>query len=355
MVEFDENLNPIQGGQPTAPSSDESPSRAESLKRRSLAQRESNQPIEPVQPVVNPEHSREKPPFETTPTPPPPPVDSFVATPPPPPQMPSTAQIAEMPSNPPPVKQASSGIIIALSIIAILAATTIAIVSIVSSNNSSFVISSGPIEGLTVMATGTVDAIPDVAKVTFGITHKASTVDKVEDEINSAMDSIADALNKFKIKDEDIKTSSYRIYPEYDYRSKTRRIIGYSGTHQQIITIRNLDDVNDIVDTVTDAGANTVGNVTFTVDDEEEWNSKARAEAIEKAKDKAKMIADEANIKLGKIVSIDQSISYPPIFRGMTLDAEFDEDSIGKVSPLPNIEPGSQEIRATVTLVYEIK
>lgn len=333
MVEFDENLNPIQGGQPTEPM----------------------QPVQPTQPA-QPEPMPE-PPANTPPL-----VDNFVATPPPietkaePQPTPKVTPTAtEIPTNHPPIKQRSGGAFLGvIGIIALLAATAIAIISIVSSNNSSFVISSAAPEGLTVTATGTIDAIPDVAKVTFGITHKASTVSAVEDEINETFERIEDALDEFDIEDEDIKTSNYRIYPEYDYRSKTRKITGYTGTHQQTITIRDLDDVNEIVDAVTDAGANMINNVNFTIDDSDEWNSRARAEAIKKAKAKAKLIADEADIKLGKILSIDQGTNYPqPYYRDVTLEAGFGGGSDEEI--LPDIEPGSQELRATVTLTYEIK
>lgn len=337
MVEFDENLNPIQEGQPTQPT----------------------QPTEPVQPIADPAPWQNQPapepvqPEPVQPEPTPLPVDNFVATPPP---VETKAEVKSKPIIEKTKKQPyqSHTTAFVAMFFMILAITAVAIVSIVSNNNSSFVISSGTPEGLTVTATGIIDAIPDVAKVTFGITHKASTVSEVEDKINETFDDIDEALKEFRIKDADIKTSNYRIYPEYDYRSKDRRITGYTGTHQQTITIRDLDDVNKIVDAVTDAGANMISNVNFTVDDSDEWNSRAQAEAIKKAKAKAKLIADEAGINLGKILSIDQGNSYPqPYYREVSIDSGFDGD--GDEEILPDIEPGSQELRATVTLVFEIK
>ena len=341
MVEFDENLNPIQGGQPSEPVQNSGPL-----------------PTQPVEPVQQPEPIREP---VTVPTPPTPFVDNFVATPPPidtkvePQPIPKVAPMATaMPTDHPPIKQRGGGVVTTLGILAILAATAIAIVSIVSSNNSSFVLSSAQPEGLTVTATGTVHAIPDVAKVTFGITHKAPTVGEVEEKINETFADIENTLDEFDIKDKDIETNNYKVYPEYDYRSKDRPITGYTGSHQQTITIRNLDDVNKIVDAVTDAGANMINNVSFTIDDSDEWDSRARAEAIKKAKAKAKLIADEAGINLGKILSIDQGTSYPqPYYRGIALDAGLGGGGAEEI--LPDIEPGSQELSATVTLTYEIK
>ncbi|RLC37626.1 hypothetical protein DRH29_00835 [candidate division Kazan bacterium] len=331
MVEFDENLNPIQRKQPETPNPTPRPG--------DLPQ--ADEPPLPQEPIQSLGDTQPRPPLELVKEP----ASSSPRIPDPTP--PTRA------SNDQPSTKQTGGVLAAVSIMAILAATAIAIVSIMSNNNSSFVISSGPREGLTVTASGTVSVIPDVSKVTFGIIHKASTVSTVEDKINSTMDDIKNALKKFKIKDADIKTSGYQIYPEYDYRARTRRIIGYTGTHQQILTIRDLEDVNDIIDAITDAGANTVGNVTFTIDDEEEWNNQARAEAIERAKDKARAIADEANIKLGKIISIDQDIIHPSPFREITFDAGFGGGEEVDISP--SIEPGSQEIKVTVTLVYEIK
>ena len=175
MVEFDENLNPIQGGQSEEP------------RPEGIPLGPTPPPIEPPQPVADSEHGRGEPPFEPTP----PPVDDFVATPPSPPiePIPEPQPVADAPVNRPP--RGGSVVLPVLVFFGILAIAGIAIVAFVTdSDSSSVVVSAERPEGLTVTATGTVDAIPDVSKLTFGITHKASTVAKVEDEIDSVMDNI---------------------------------------------------------------------------------------------------------------------------------------------------------------------
>ena len=76
--------------------------------------------------------------------------------------------------------------------------------------------------------------------------------------------------------------------------------------------------------------------------------------AIEKAQKKAKEIAEAGNFKVGRLLSIQEGFTpyYPRYSFAESLDAA---GGGGAVPPSPTIEPGSQEVKVNVTLVYEIQ
>mgnify|MGYP001566599051 CR=1 FL=1 len=102
---------------------------------------------------------------------------------------------------------------------------------------------------------------------------------------------------------------------------------------------------------MTPLGVNQIGGISFTIDDLEEYQNQAREEALLKAREKAKLIAKQSSVRLGRIMSVSESsggFTPAPYFstRSLEVDAAVAEAAI---------EPGSQEVRIYVTLTYELK
>ena len=104
-----------------------------------------------------------------------------------------------------------------------------------------------------------------------------------------------------------------------------------------------------MVDAATASGANQVGGISFDVDDKTKAQNEAREKAVAEAKRKAEGLSRAADIRLGKIVNIFENPSFePPVYRTL-------ETKVGDVAaPEPTqIQPGTTEIKLTVTLSYE--
>src|SRR5690606_5361250 len=99
--------------------------------------------------------------------------------------------------------------------------------------------------------------------------------------------------------------------------------------------------------------ANQVENVYFTVEDPEEWYQEARSQAVSKAKAKAEQLAKEADIRLGKLISINENTSGGPIYYDRAISSPGGFGGGGEFDT--GIESGSLEIRAYVTLIYQIR
>lgn len=202
-----------------------------------------------------------------------------------------------------------------------------------------------------VEAEGKATAIPDTAEINLGLQVNKSTVEMAQKEANEKINQITNELKNQGIEEKYIKTINYSVYPEYNYQTG-QKIVGYNVNITLKVKIKDFEKINQVIDTATSLGANQIGNLSFTIDDErlEELKMEARKEAIKNAKKKAKEIAKVGNIKLGRLVNISESLTSPyppvPISREMGIGGTLEEKET-------QIQPGETEITVSVILSYE--
>lgn len=201
-----------------------------------------------------------------------------------------------------------------------------------------------------VTAQGKAAARPDIANVTVGIQAQGQTVKAVQDQINSVINRVSQALKQQGIDAKDIQTTNYNINPSYDYSGGTQRITGYSADTNLHVKVRNLDKVNEVIDSATDSGANSISGLNFSVDDKTKVEEEARQKAVEEAKKKAQAAAKIAGFKLGRIINYSENFQG-----GIRPFPLMMETSRAAGSPSTDVEPGSSEITVNVTLSYEIQ
>lgn len=197
---------------------------------------------------------------------------------------------------------------------------------------------------------GIVVVKPDMAMLSVGIQAKADTVKAAQDQINGIINKVADAIKKLRLDQKDIQTSNYSISPIYDYQTGTQRITGYSASSTLSIKVRKLDLINQVIDMAVANGANQVGGVSFEVDDRGKAEDEARQKAVLEAKKKAESAAKIAGFKLGKIVNYSESFGREPRPLPYAVGSVIEGAKLETV-----VEPGSSEIKVTVTLSYEIQ
>jgi len=206
-------------------------------------------------------------------------------------------------------------------------------------------------EPFVVTGEGKVSVTPDIAVVNLGIEENGASLKQVQDSVNNKSRNLVDIVKRLGIGESDIKTTSYNIYPNYDYNLQPPKITGYRVSTNYQVKVKDFDKVNDILVKATESGANAVGNISFDIN-ETTKNKKlqeAREEAVKKAKEKAEGLAKAAGISLGKIINISESQggNYP----GPT--ALMEKSGTGIINP--DIQPGETELSVTVSLSYEIR
>lgn len=239
---------------------------------------------------------------------------------------------------------------LALSIILTLAVTGIVIFALftVKQNNEQ--------DRFSVVGSGIVYAKADIANLEVGLkTTVKKTAAEATVESTVKMNDIISEIKKLGIEDKDIKTSNYNLSPVYNWtNAKGQELIGYEVTQTLTLKIRDLNKIGDVISKTTEKGANQVGNIIFTIDDEFALKNQARELAINKAKEKAILIASQSGMKLGKVKSVIENtdpIISPIMYTNAKVMSESAADSISS----PSIQSGQNEIKVDVTLVYQVK
>jgi len=205
-------------------------------------------------------------------------------------------------------------------------------------------------------AEGRVFAKPDIAQIVVAVrTDRVKESVKAVQNNTEKMNQVVKKIKEFGIEEKDIKTISYSLNPVYDYdrNSGERTLAGYDVYQEVTIKIRDLDKVGEVIEAATTAGANQVGNVSFTIDDDGAVKKEAREEAVAKARQKAKEMAELTGIKLGKLVNVYENDSLYPVLRNYTYDEK--SNGMGGGVAAPEIQVGENEVILEVTLVYEVR
>jgi uncharacterized protein YggE len=204
--------------------------------------------------------------------------------------------------------------------------------------------------GIFVSGTGKVRITPNIATANVGVEITTGTLAEATSQANSKMNAIITRLKGLGIAEKDIQTTSYNITPltQQPRPGVTPAITGYRVHNQLSITIRKIEDVGKVLDAVVAAGANNVYGISFGVDDPAPYQQQARAAAIKAAQDKARQLAQAANVTLGKVISISEggAVSVPMV---RTVSAVMSGE--GTVP----IETGELEISVTVEMRFAIQ
>ena len=223
---------------------------------------------------------------------------------------------------------------------------------------------------ISVTGEGKIAVRPDMATFTAGVVTNAVKVKDAQLENTRRSNAVIGFLKQKGLEEKDIKTVGYSIYPQYSYpdpcplglpgyesyrcpTDKTPKIKSYEVRHTLEIKVRDLDKTDELLDGLVTSGANEVGSVNFSVEDEEKIKVEARKKAITNAEEKAKVLAKDLGVRLGKIVSFSESGGGYPIY-ARALEA-FDKGGGVASVPSPQVEPGEQEVSSNVTITYEFK
>jgi uncharacterized protein YggE len=203
--------------------------------------------------------------------------------------------------------------------------------------------------GITVMAQGEVSADPDLAMITIGVETRESTAALAAAENANRMSQVMDALRQLEIAEEDIQTVDYSIQAEIDWDDDEHRVIGYVVNNSVRVKMRDMERVGDVLDAVTEAGANNVYGIQFTFDDPSALQEQARAEAMDEARKKAEALAELGGVRLGAPRTISESTYETPYY----LDAVYAAAESGRGGGT-SVSTGQLEVTVQVQVTYDI-
>lgn len=215
---------------------------------------------------------------------------------------------------------------------------------------------------ITVSGVGEVTAIPDVAIFTFDVSERADTAEAAQTIATEKINKISKLLNDSGVKEEDINTLSYNIYPRYkwvesslckekfDCKDKEQIISGYEVSQSTKVKIKDIDLASELIVKVGVLGVSYISGLQFVIDEDKDFQEEARDLAIQDAKEKASKRAKSLGVKLGDLVSFyeESNGGYPqPMYaESFSLKADFAS---------PTLSPGEEEVVSRVSIIFEIK
>jgi len=221
---------------------------------------------------------------------------------------------------------------------------------------------------ISVTGSGEVYAVPDVAMITFSIKEEGKTSKESTDKMAVKEAKALEFLKSKGIAEKDIKTLWFNTYPKYEYVKSTnvctpewcppnsgnQEIVGYEANETIQVKVRKTDIAGELISGIAGVGIGEVNGPEFSVDDPDALREEARKLAIEEAKEKAKVLGKDLDVRLVRIISYSEGGDYP-VYYGMGGDSEMRMNVKAESAPAPNISEGEQKIISNVTIVYEIR
>jgi uncharacterized protein YggE len=213
-----------------------------------------------------------------------------------------------------------------------------------------------PARTITVTAQGMTTATPDLAEVTFSVVTQGQNPQTLTSNNTDKMNAVLEFVSSENIASSDIATTGYDLEPNYQYDSGTQTnfITGYTLTQTVTIKIHDLTNVANVLGGLAPLGVNQIGGVDFTFADPDTFLAVARADAINKAEEKAMQMARDTGTSLGEVVNVSENGIVPqpePIYSMAT--GGF-APSVA-AAPTPDIQAGSQDITDNVTITYAVR
>ena len=203
-----------------------------------------------------------------------------------------------------------------------------------------------------VMVTGDsiVQAQPDTATITLAVVTQAKLAIAAQRDNAGKTEAVVNALKSGAGASAEIKTSGYSLQPQRLYKEgQPPTITGYEARNTITVTLSDLTKVGVVIDAASQAGANDIGSIAFTLRQDQTARDQALKAATREAVSKAEVIAQALGGRLTKIIEVEeQGFQRPqPILQNESL-------MMRSAAPATPVQVGSLDITSRVQLIAEI-
>ncbi len=201
---------------------------------------------------------------------------------------------------------------------------------------------------VSVSATGTVAAEPDIAHISAGVTTEGDTAKDAIARNNTVMAKVIEGLKAAGVAARDIQTTTLNVEPRYSQPKDGRpgTVSGYRVVNQVRLTVREVKRLGEVLDQAIALGANQINSIGFDIANAETLKDEARKQAMANAKRRAELYATAAGVQLGHVLRISESvmeaIGRPMAGRAMA------------ASSVP-IEAGTRTLTVEVHVTYALR
>jgi uncharacterized protein len=206
-----------------------------------------------------------------------------------------------------------------------------------------------------VSGSGSVTGTPDRAQITFAVQTENVNVKAAQLENAVQMNAVINALVAAGIPKDQMKTTGYSIYPVYQDSNGllNQKIQTYRVINSLQVTLKDVNQTGNVIDTAVNAGANSVNSIQFMLSDEQAQalRSEALKNAVTLARADADVVAAALGVNITGVQSADISQGYTPV----VYDNYQAEAGSAKVAVPTPVQPGDITVTAQVSITYSIR
>jgi uncharacterized protein YggE len=216
-------------------------------------------------------------------------------------------------------------------------------------------------ETITVVGQGSASGSPDIANLEVGVESFDADVAVAFSNTNATLQTVIDTVVEAGVAREDIRTTGLNIYYREDFNPAMSGMIEpgqqpqpnrtYVVGNRVRITVRDIDQIENVITAAINAGANNVFGPDFGFSDRAALESEARTNAMENARARAEELAALAGVELGNIVMINESTGGFSPFD--TVNMSVMEQGFGGGGGAV-IEPGTLSVNVNVQVSFAI-
>lgn len=203
--------------------------------------------------------------------------------------------------------------------------------------------SAGPT--ISVSATGSSTADPDLAVVSVSVEATADGANEARGQVANDVESVRSALADAGVPEANVTTTAFGIAPVYNYSRDERKLVGYRAVHSLAVETTP-DRAGEVIDLTVGAGATSVDGVRFTLSDERRAELRATAldDAMATARTDADGIADAADLSVTGVHRASTGAEFVPY------PVSRFEDTAGGGETV--IQPAPVRVTVTVDVTY---
>jgi len=199
-----------------------------------------------------------------------------------------------------------------------------------------------------------VTAKPDRVQIDLGVTTRATHSQEAASQNARQLDAVLAAVKQAAGPTATLKTIGYALNPNYQYHVSGGEptITGYSASNTVQVTLDDLARIGSVIDSATQAGANHVQGIQFTLRDQDAVRATALREAATRARAEAEVLAGALGLKVVRVLSVEEM--SPRVMPVRYLAAPRAGLSSAAAEVATPVEAGTLDVTADVTLTVEV-
>ena len=192
---------------------------------------------------------------------------------------------------------------------------------------------------------GAVSVVPDAFSISVLIEERGPLVSKLNQQMAARLTSVVQFLLASGIEEKHIQSMSVNLTPWYEHTPNGREDKGFILSREVRVTSKALQTYDAILDGMLSRGVDRIQRFEFVNTDASEAYQHALVAAVQDAKLRAGLLAREMGVKLGNVITINESSGYsaPPVMATMRMKDEMSSSL-----------PGQTDITATVSVTFEL-